>query len=265
MSSQRPSKKQDNARSDRNSSRERPAISLVIPMKNEESNVERVCREAAEVFERDFSIPWEIIIVSDESTDDTDEILAALHGEEPRIRAHRLTPGQGQSAALEAGFRLARAPLIATMDGDGQNDPADLPALHAAMEKTGVDMMCGIRAKRADTGLRRISSKIANRVRSAMLGDHISDVGCSIRVFKRRAALRIPLFRNFHRFFPALFLMYGYTVDEIPVNHRPRLAGESKYGAGIRKRIFVVIVDLIGVMWLRSRSFRYLVRKIEDK
>ncbi|MCC5875697.1 MAG: glycosyltransferase family 2 protein [Candidatus Sumerlaeia bacterium] len=246
-------------------SREKPAISLVIPMKNEESNVERVCREAAEVFERDFSIPWEIIVVSDESTDETDDILATLHAEEPRIRGLRLTPGQGQSAALEAGFRLARAPIIATMDGDGQNDPADLPALHAAMLEKGVDMMCGIRAKRADAGVRRISSKIANKVRSTMLGDKISDVGCSIRVFRRRAALRIPLFRNFHRFFPALFLMYGYSVGEIPVNHRPRLAGESKYGGGIRKRLPVVIVDLFGVMWLRRRSFRYRIRKIEDE
>lgn len=230
-------------------------------MKNEESNAERVCREAADVLENQVDLSWEMVLVSDESTDGTDAILNALQDKDPRIRVFRLQPGQGQSAALAAGFRLARAPILATMDGDGQNDPADLPMLLAAMKEKKVDMMCGVRAKRADSGLRRVSSRIANGIRSRLLGDRISDVGCSIRVFRRKAVLTIPLFRNFHRFFPALFMMAGYRVAEIPVNHRARLAGESKYGAGIRKRLPVAIVDLVGVMWLRRRAIRHRVKK----
>ena len=240
----------------------RPVISLIIPAKNEETNIRKVCEEATAVLDDCEGPNWEILVISDASTDETDAILAELSSRDPRIRGYRLHPGQGQSAAMEAGFRLARSPLLATMDGDGQNDPADLPRLLTAMRAAGVDMMCGIRAKRADNAVRRYVSRYANAIRAYMLDDNITDVGCSLRVFRRSAALRIPKFRNFHRFFPALFQMAGYTVGEIPVNHRPRMTGESKYGGGIRKRALVVIVDLAGVLWLRRRALRYKASRI---
>lgn len=233
-------------------------------MKNEEEAIREVCEEAIEVLQSNWPGRWEVVVVSDGSTDGTDAILEELMAGQPAVRAFHIAPGRGQSAAMEAGFRKARAPILATMDGDGQNDPADLPRLMEERARRGVDMMCGIRARRSDSGLRRFSSRVANGVRSRLLGDHITDVGCSIRVFRRSAALRLPLFLNFHRFFPALMQIRGYTVAEIPVNHRPRLRGRSKYGAGIRKRLFAGIVDLIGVIWLKRRALRYRLKRLGD-
>jgi len=237
-----------------------PKLSAVIPFFNEEACLESVCLEVKEILTT--LLPdddWQLIMVDDGSKDGTPELIDRLAGQHPEFSALHLRPNSGQSAALEAGFAAARGELIATLDGDGQNDPKDLALLLAEMERLQVDMMCGIRKTRADSWVRRISSRLANRVRAALLHDNITDVGCSIRVFRRHCLGRIHFFRNAHRFFPALFQMAGFTVAEMPVNHRPRFKGTSKYGGGIQSRLWVGLADLAGVYWLRKRALRYQV------
>lgn len=240
---------------------DRPELSVVIPFFNEEESAEEVCREVREVLDGGFAGRWELLMVNDGSRDGTGEIVNRLAEEDRRLRALHLMPNSGQSAALEAGFRAARGELIATLDGDGQNDPRDIARLIDEMRRRDVDMMCGIRAKRADNWIRRLSSRIANRVRRGILDDHITDVGCSLRVFKRRCLRNIGFFRNAHRYFPALFQMRGFSIAETPVAHRPRRHGTSKYGGGINSRLWVGLADLAGVYWLKCRSLKYRVRE----
>lgn len=237
------------------------ALSVVIPFYNEEESVRGVCEEVWHVLSAVPGLAWELVMVDDGSTDQTSRIMADLSREHTRFRSLHLAPNSGQSAALEAGFEAARGEYVATLDGDGQNDPCDIVCLLEALKEQGVDMMCGIRRRRADTLVRRLSSRIANRVRSAVLKDRITDVGCSLRVFRRSCMGRVRFFRNAHRFFPALFIMAGFAVAEMPVNHRPREHGTSKYGGGINSRLWVGIADLAGVFWLRKRSLRYAVTK----
>jgi glycosyltransferase involved in cell wall biosynthesis len=234
-----------------------PHLSIVIPFYNEEESIPSVCGEVEEVFSGGFPHRWELVMVDDGSTDRTPELVDELDREHANYVAVHLDPNSGQSAALEAGFRAARGEFVATLDGDGQNDPRDIPRLLDAMQAAGVDMMCGIRTSRADNFVRRASSRIANRVRGFFLKDNITDVGCSLRVFRRACLERVRFFRNAHRFFPALFIMAGFTVSETPVNHRPREHGASKYGGGINSRLWVGIADLYGVYWLRKRFLRY--------
>jgi glycosyltransferase involved in cell wall biosynthesis len=160
----------------------------------------------------------------------------------------------GQSAAVHSGVRAARAPWIATLDGDGQNDPHDLINLLAARGEpanAGVRLFMGNRTTRRDTWLRRLSSRIANGVRGGLLGDGTPDTGCGIKVFERETFLQLPVFDHMHRFLPALFQRAGSRVVSVPVNHRPRTRGRSKYG--LHNRLWVGIVDLFGVMWLKAR------------
>lgn len=234
-----------------------PELSVVVPFFNEEACVSSVAEELVEVLSTAQDRKWEIILVDDGSTDTTPSKMDSLALHHDRIRAIHIQPNSGQSAALEAGFSVARGDLIAVLDGDGQNDPRDISSLIDTLLSGQFDMVCGIRKKREDNLIRRLSSRIANRVRSAVLGDNISDVGCSIRVFRRCCLLRIPFFRNAHRFFPALMIRAGYRITEIPVNHRPRLSGTSKYGRGIQSRLWVGIVDLGGVFWLMKRRLIY--------
>ncbi len=236
-----------------------PALSIVIPFYNEEENIEDVCKEVAVALADKVEGGWELVMVNDGSRDGTGQVADDLSADHENFRAIHLTPNSGQSAALQAGFHAARGEFIATLDGDGQNDPEDILLLMKEMKARGVDMMCGVRARRADNFVRRASSKIANSVRGTILGDNITDVGCSLRVFKREGVLRINYFRNAHRFLPALFQIQGFTVAEGPVNHRPRAKGKSKYGGGINSRLWVGIADLFGVWWLKRRALRYEV------
>lgn len=236
-------------------------LSVVIPFYNEAESMEMVCREVRTVLSARPGLSWELIMVNDGSADDTPAIMDTLAAEQGNFRSIHIYPNSGQSAALEAGFRAARGEVVATLDGDGQNDPGDILHLLDERNRRGVDMMCGIRRKRADNFIRRFSSRVANRVRSAVLKDNITDVGCSVRVFRRSCLERIRFFRNAHRFFPALFIMAGFTVAETPVNHRPRKFGTSKYGGGINSRLWVGLADLAGVYWLRKRSLRYKMTK----
>jgi dolichol-phosphate mannosyltransferase len=220
-------------------------ISIVIPVKNEEETLPALAREIDAAFAGQ-SYAWEVVWVDDGSTDRSRELMRA------QPKPHRwigLDKNHGQSAAFMAGFQAARGIWVGTLDGDGQNDPVDLPRQLARGIEKGVDMVNGIRAKRQDSWFRKISSKIGNGIRNAMTGNTVKDVGCSTRVVKRTAVLDLP-------FFHGLVQMKGYTIDEIPVNHRQRAGGASKYG--LWNRAPSAARDLFGVRWLklRNRNFR---------
>jgi len=226
-------------------------LSIVVPMHNEEENVQPLCREVREAM-AGFPHRWELILVDDASTDQTRSRINEELAQDTRIRLVPLGRRRGQSGALCAGFARARGELIGTVDGDLQNDPRDIPVLAEALLKQKVDMVTGWRRKRHDNVVRRISSRVANWTRNLVTGDKITDVGCSTRVFRRACLLRVPLFFDgMHRFFPTLFRMSGYTVVEAPVNHRPRLRGRAKYG--VWNRLWRGIRDLFGVRWLKDR------------
>ena len=232
-----------------------PALSLVVPVLNEADNLRLLIDEIATAL--DGGPDYEIVYVDDGSTDGTPDRLAALAAQRPRLRWVRHGARRGQSAAILSGVMAARAPLVATLDGDGQNDPADVPELlarFAAEEAAGGDgpMIVGERTKRRDSRLKRVSSRIANGVRAGFLRDHTPDTGCGLKVFPRAAFLAMPRFDHMHRFLPALMILGGGRVISISVGHRPRGAGASKYG--LLDRLWIGIVDLLGVMWLQRRA-----------
>lgn len=230
-------------------------LSVVVPVHNETENLEPLIAEIQQALAR-FD-EFEIIYVDDGSTDDTFTTLRALAARVPQLRVLRHRNCCGQSRALLSGVRAARAEIVATLDGDGQNDPADIPNLVETLRNSGsggasLDMVAGHRAKRQDTGWRRFSSKVANTVRGTLLRDHTPDTGCGLKVFRKEMYLTLPYFDHMHRFLPALVQRAGGRVQSVRVNHRPRVRGSSKYGTWQRLR--VGIVDLLGVMWLQSRS-----------
>ncbi|MGB0671164.1 MAG: glycosyltransferase family 2 protein [Rhodospirillales bacterium] len=230
-----------------------PLISVVVPVKDEVENVAPLIHEIAAALAPGMA--FEIVYVDDGSTDGTTEALAALRVEVPELSVYRHARCCGQSAGVATGVRRAKAPLIATLDGDGQNDPADIPALVERWRAEGGDdqvLIAGWRQKRKDTGIRRLSSKIANGIRSNLLRDETPDTGCGLKVFTRQAFLDMPRFDHMHRFLPALMIRQGGRVVSVPVNHRPRERGASKYG--VWNRLWVGIVDLFGVRWLIRRG-----------
>ena len=227
-------------------------LSVVVPVCNEAENVEPLAREIDAALS---GRPYEMIFVDDGSTDDTAANLLKLKGSLPALRVLRHSFRSGQSAAVASGVRAARAPWVATLDGDGQNDPADIPGLIAARDSSagrGVQLFMGNRtASRKDTAYRRFQSRIANGVRSGLLGDGTPDTGCGIKLFSREVFMDLPRFDHMHRFLPALFQRQGARVISVPVSHRQRTRGTSKYG--LLNRLWVGIVDIVGVMWLRKR------------
>lgn len=230
-------------------------LSVVIPVCNEAGNVEPL---AAEIMQALTHLqPYEIIFVDDGSTDDTAERVRRLKELHPVVRLLRTSRRSGQSAAVRSGVHAARAEWIATLDGDGQNDPADIPALlqaHVNAADPRLGLVIGHRTTRRDNSLRRWSSRIANGVRGRLLHDGTPDTGCGLKVFRRATFLELPYFDHMHRFLPALVQRTGRRVLSLPVRHRPRGAGRSKYG--VRNRLWVGIVDLFGVMWLIRRHPR---------
>lgn len=228
-------------------------FSVVVPVHDEAGNAAALAREIAGVLDgRSF----EMIFVDDASRDDTREELAALKRELPSLRLVGHRKNAGQSRAVRTGVMAARAPIIGTVDGDGQNDPADLPKLYARLTRaeapTNLGMVAGKRAKRQDSWSKRIASRIANNVRKAALKDGADDSGSGIKVFKREAFLQLPYFDHMHRFMAALMQREGYAVEFLEVNHRHRGAGRSKYtNLG---RLAANMSDLFGVMWLQSRA-----------
>jgi dolichol-phosphate mannosyltransferase len=229
-----------------------PQLSVVVPVCNEAENVEPLVREIHAAL---APSAYEMIFIDDGSTDDTAVILRRLKGEFPALRVLRHSFRSGQSAAVASGVRAARAAWVATLDGDGQNDPADIPRLLAERDAPGgqgVLLFMGNRkASRKDTAFRRLQSSIANGVRSSLLGDGTPDTGCGIKLFSRELFLELPRFDHMHRFLPALFQRHGARVVSVPVGHRPRTRGTSKYG--MLNRLWVGIVDICGVLWLRRR------------
>ncbi len=224
------------------------ALSLVIPVYNETDNIENLVKEIETVLSKQFT--YEIIVVDDGSTDGTVSRLRALTKKFANLRAIYHKHNYGQSAALVSGVRAASYPWIVTLDGDGQNDPADIPRLFDHLTDNQTVIM-GIRKKRDDNLLRKLSSRIGNRVRQYFLRDGCPDTGCSLKLFPRAAFLALPHFNHLHRFLPALFKRIGLKLIPLSVNHRPRLHGMSKYG--VMNRLFVGIYDLFGVRWLLRR------------
>lgn len=225
-----------------------PLVSVVIPVRNEAPNIAPL---VAEITAALAETPHEIIYVDDGSTDATPAELARL----PTVRSLRHRESCGQSAAIITGVKAARGSWIATLDGDGQNDPADIPRLLARAEAAGgLVMVAGHRVKRQDSWVKRRSSRLANGIRSALLRDATPDTGCGLKLFPRRLFLDMPHFDHMHRFLPALALRAGATVLSEPVNHRPRTRGVSNYGT--LDRLAVSVFDLFGVAWLQRRGKR---------
>lgn len=233
-----------------------PELSVVIPAYNERENVVPLLAELREALAR-AGRSYEIVMVDDGSRDGTAEWLVREGERDPRLVPVLLAGNHGQSAALAAGFRHARGRVIVTLDADLQNDPADLPRVLEALERA--DVVSGVRAHRQDSGLRRLSSRIANATRRRVLGDPLTDIGCSFKAYRREALEGIPMFNGAHRFLPALCMFRGARLVEVPLSHRPRRHGVSKYG--VSNRLWRGLYDLIGVRWLRSRMLHYQERQ----
>lgn len=228
-------------------------FSVVVPVMNEAGNAGALAREIAAALD---GRSYEMIFVDDASRDDTRGELIALRGELPALRVLGHRKNSGQSRAIHSGVLAARAPIVGTLDGDGQNDPSDLPRLLAKFNRADapatLGMIAGVRGKRQDSLSKRAASRVANNVRRALLKDGATDSGSGIKVFKREAFLRLPYFDHMHRYMAALMLREGYAVEFLEVNHRHRGAGRSKYtNLG---RLAANMSDLFGVMWLRSRA-----------
>lgn len=228
-----------------------PTITIVIPVYNEVDNIEPMTREILAAF-AGRPETYEILFVDDASTDDSVALLARLAKETGVLRCLRHRRNCGQSAAVGTGFHGARGEWIGTLDGDGQNDPADLPKMLDEARRLGVDCVTGVRAKRQDTALRKFSSRVANRFRDWMTGDRVTDSACGVRVVRRECVAELPVFNGLHRFMPTLLRAKGFTVAEMDVNHRPRLRGVSKYG--VHNRLWRGIRDCFGVRWFVARS-----------
>ncbi len=229
-------------------------ISVIVPVYNERENIESLIQELMSAAKTaDIS---EIIYVDDGSSDDSLQILSGLRTNCPLLRVIKHEVRAGQSAAFLSGVKAAGNKIVVLMDGDGQNDPADIALLHKTFKEHEASckkiMVAGQRAKRQDNFLRRISSRFANKIRSAILNDHIRDTGCSLKLIRREDYLNLPYFNHMHRFLPALLIRDGVKILTQDVSHRPRMRGTSKYG--FWNRLWVGIVDLAGVRWLLARG-----------
>lgn len=239
-------------------------LSIVVPVKNEEENIEPLVREICTALEG--LLEYEIVYVDDGSSDKTWERLVGVGQRLPQLRIIRLRRNCGQSTAIHVGVEAARSPLIATLDGDGQNDPADIPrlleVLKSADSPPGLQLVIGHRRKRQDRWVKRVSARVANTARGYLLKDGTPDTGCGLKVFRRDTFLRLPFFDHMHRFLPALILRSGGAVISVDVNHRPRKYGRSHYG--IWDRLWVGLVDLFGMMWLQRRSRIADIEEVRD-
>jgi len=238
-------------------------IAVVVPVHNESENIRPLIEEISAAL--DGVANYEIVYVNDGSTDDTADKLAEMRAEQPRLSVYAHAKACGQSAAVATGVKHARATFIATLDGDGQNDPADIPALFAKLKAVPDPdqlLVAGWRAKRKDTEWKRFQSKLANAVRSRLLGDNTPDTGCGLKVFTRAAFLDMPRFDHMHRYLPALMIRRGGEVVSVEVNHRHRERGISKYG--MWDRLSVAVRDLLGVMWLAARGCKPIVSSVRE-
>ncbi len=235
-----------------------PDLSVVFPVFNEEDNVPILLDEIATALRGQ---PWtyEMVAVDDGSRDRSLEVLRQSRTKYPNLRVLALEKNTGQTAALDAAWRAARGKSVISLDSDLQNDPADIPAMMRKLEESGVDMVIGVRVNRQDTFAKKIQSRIGNSVRNWITGDRITDTGCSLKLAKKEAIDGVALYTGMHRFLPTLLRMKGYKVVEMPVNHRPRRYGTSKYGA--MNRAFRGLVDCLAVRWMSKRMLNYKVKE----
>ncbi len=227
-----------------------PAISVVVPLYNEEDNVVELQMQIASAM---AGMDYELVLVDDGSTDAT--VSRVQRGD--RVRLLEFEKNAGQSAAMHAGIYQSRGDIVVTLDGDLQNDPKDIPAMIEKLNQ-GFDLVCGYRAQRKDSAFKRIQSRIANYVRSRFVGDNVRDTGCTLKVMRRECREALLLFHGMHRFIPALVGGMGWRVTEMPVNHRPRIHGVSKYGFG--NRALRATMDMFGVRWLNNRRRTYSIK-----
>ncbi len=230
--------------------------SVIIPMKNEEGNVADLIEELEAVMQN-LQSPWELICIDDGSTDRTTQILEELTSKKTYLKLIVFDKNYGQSSGFDAGFRRARGTFVITLDGDRQNDPADIPKLiHAIADH---DLVCGIRQKRKDTWFKRIISILANSLRSRICHDGVQDTGCSLKIYRASCLEKIKMYNGMHRFLPALFTIEGFRITQIPVNHRQRTQGKTKYN--LFNRSFNTIADLLAVRWMCKRQLKYKIKK----
>ena len=227
-----------------------PAVSVVVPVFNEAENMSILQSELSAALS---GLDYEIVFVDDGSTDGSAEKIKAA----PNIRVIRFEKNTGQSAALYAGIRAARGKTIVMIDSDLQNDPADIPRLLSEISR-GADLVCGYRVRRKDTLTKRLTSRIANFVRSRFTKDYVRDTGCTLKAMRRESANALVPFKGMHPFIPALIRGAGYRLVEMPVNHRPRRFGQTKYGFG--SRALRATIDMFGVRWLLARRMKYKIR-----
>lgn len=225
--------------------------SVVIPFYNEHDNVVSLLNELLAI-EKKLDAVWEYILINDCGTDGTPSILQRWAAEHENCRLVNMPGNQGQAASLFAGLQKVSAPLIITMDGDGQNVPADIPKLLSMANSA--DMVVGIRADRNDSWIRRIMSKFANRIRGSVLGDHMADSGCALKVFHQRVLQSLLPIRTLYSFMPAMVVAAGFTVAQIPVQHRARYFGKSNYG--FRTFIWRPFLDMLGILWFKKRCIK---------
>ena len=230
--------------------------SVVIPLKNEEDNIHELIEELEPIMQA-IQQPWELICIDDGSTDATLRILNELAKKKPYLRPLAFAKNYGQSSAFDAGFKEARGEFVITLDGDRQNDPADIPALLEAVKNC--DMVCGHRLNRRDPWIKKITSRLANFVRSHVCEDGVQDTGCSLKIYRTSCLRQIKLYQGMHRFLPALFHIEGFRIKEIPVNHRERTKGKTKYG--FFNRSFNTIADMLAVRWMKKRHLNYKIIK----
>lgn len=233
-------------------------LSLVAPVYNELDNLRPLVARVVEIF--GAGNDWELVLVDDGSKDGSAERIAELAAADRRIVGVFFERNCGQTAAICAGIQLARGKLIATLDADLQNDPGDLPTMIGRLGSN--DAVVGYRERRQDDWVRRVSSRIANRIRNRLSHDEIRDTGCSLKVFRAPAVQRLPLFEGMHRFLPTLLRYQGCSVIEHPVSHHPRVAGKSKYGVG--NRAWRAFKDLLAVRWMRTRWIHLPIREVRD-
>lgn len=235
-----------------------PEISVVVPVFNEEGNLRALTEEITAAMEK-TGRAWELVLVDDGSTDNSLALMRELTEDSSALRYISLAGNSGQSAAFAAGFAEAAGSIVITMDGDLQNDPADIPAMLERYGKDGVTMVVGWRAKRMDSFAKRLASRIGNAIRNRISRETIRDTGCSLKVMRADMLRRVPIFNGVHRFYPTLMRLEGAVVAEVMVNHRPRNAGVSKYGIWDRAR--QTLFDLLAVRWLQNRHVSYAVKE----
>ena len=229
--------------------------SVIIPLKNEESNIVELIEELEPIM-INLNAPWELICIDDGSTDQTLSLLKKLSKEKNYLRTIIFKQNYGQSSAFDAGFKAANGEFAITLDGDRQNDPADIPKLLSIIADN--DLVCGIRQNRRDPWSKKVTSRLANFIRKRLCEDDIQDTGCSLKIYRTACLRKIKMYNGMHRFLPALFKIEGFRIAELPVNHRERTKGISKYT--FFNRSFNTIADMFAVRWMLKRQLNYKIQ-----